>query len=105
MKKILCLTAILLMTAVTGFAANKEKAEPDVIVDGSKILFDDQNAVIVDGVTLVPARGVFEAMGNSVKWDEESRMVTITTSTGVRYVRVYIDSEDRKSTRLNSSHL
>ena len=96
MKKILCLTAILLMTATAGYAADKAKAEPDIIVDGSKVLFDDQNAVIVDGVTLVPARGVFEAMGNTVKWIEESRMVRITTSTGVRYVRVYIDSDIMK---------
>ena len=84
------------MTATAGYAADKAKAEPDIIVDGSKVLFDDQNAVIVDGVTLVPARGVFEAMGNTVKWDEESRMVRITTSTGVRYVRVYIDSDIMK---------
>ena len=96
MKKTLCLIAILAMTAITGYAADKTKAEPDVIVDGSKILFNDQNAVIVDGVTLVPARGVFEAMGNTVKWVEESRMVIITTSTGVRYVRVYIDSDIMK---------
>ena len=93
MKKILCLTAILLMTATAGYAADKAKAEPDIIVDGSKVLFDDQNAVIVDGVTLVPARGVFEAMGNYVKWYGEKQMVQITTSTGVRNALLYINSD------------
>ena len=93
MKKILCLTAILLMTATAGYAADKAKAEPDIVVDGSKIIFEDQNAVIVDGVTLVPARGVFEAMGNSVNWDGKKQMVQVTTWTGVRNACLYINND------------
>ncbi|MGN0162030.1 MAG: copper amine oxidase N-terminal domain-containing protein [Candidatus Ornithomonoglobus sp.] len=95
MKKILCLLTVLSMSAVCGFnamAANKDKGEPDVIVDGSKILFDDQNAKIIDDVTLVPARGVFEAMDCKVDWNAENRTVTVTSSTGVRYVVITIDS-------------
>ena len=73
--------------------ADKEKGEPDVYIDGSKILFSDQNAVIVDDITLVPARGVFEAMGNKVDWDGDARKVTVTSSTGVREVVLTIDSD------------
>jgi hypothetical protein len=99
MKKIICLLAAAMITAAAGgavYAADREKAEPDVIVDGSKVLFDDQNAVIVDGVTLVPARGVFEAMGNTVKWYSDSNMAEITASTGVRYAQITIGKDTMK---------
>ena len=95
MKKFLSITvaASLMAAAVTAFAADKAKGEPDVFVDGSKIMFNDQNAVIVDDITLVPARGVFEAMGNKVDWDGDARKVTVTSSTGVREVFLNIDSD------------
>ena len=95
MKKLISITlaASLMAAGMTAFAADKEKGEPDVFVDGSKILFEDQNAVIVDDITLVPARGVFEAMGNKVSWDGKARKVTVTSSTGVREVVLTIDSD------------
>ncbi len=95
MKKLISITlaASLVTTGICAFAADKEKGEPDVYIDGSKILFSDQNAVIVDDITLVPARGVFEAMGNRVNWDGDARKVTVTSSTGVREVVLTIDSD------------
>ncbi len=95
MKKFISMTlaASLLAAGVSAFAADKEKGEPDVFVDGSKIMFSDQNAVIVDDITLVPARGVFEAMGNKVDWDGDERKVKVTSSTGVREVVLTIDSD------------
>ena len=96
MKKlisVLMAASVAAAMAVPAFAADKEKGEPDVYVDGSRILFKDQNAVIVDDITLVPARGVFEAMGNTVKWDGDARKVTVSSSTGVRDVVLTIDSD------------
>lgn len=96
MKKILSLLTALAMSAsmaVCATAADRENAEPDVIIDGSGIIFEDQNAKIVNDVTLVPARGVFEAMGHDVSWDAEKRMVTVTAETGVREVYITIDSD------------
>jgi hypothetical protein len=96
MKKIISVLTVLSMTAACGIsavAADKEKGEPDVFVDNSKILFEDQNAVIVDDITLVPARGVFEAMGCKVDWNGTDRTVTVTSSTGVRYAVITIDSD------------
>ena len=40
-----------------------------VTIDGSHVVFPDQQPVIVDGRTLVPVRGVFEALGFDVTWD------------------------------------
>ncbi|MCH5212934.1 MAG: hypothetical protein J1G06_07955 [Oscillospiraceae bacterium] len=105
MKKILSLITALSMTAACGvsvFAADKENGEPDVIVNGSKIIFADQNAKIVDDVTLVPARGVFEAMGCKVDWNDASRAVTVTSETGVKEVIITIDSDVMKISRFKS---
>lgn len=99
MKRIISLAAAAALAssfAVCAGAADKAKGEPDVFVDGSKIIFSDQNAVIVDGRTLVPARGVFEAMGHDVEWDNENRTVEVTSDTGVRTVFITIDSDVMK---------
>lgn len=97
MKKVISLLTALSAAAVVfaagASAADREKGEPDVFVDGSKIIFEDQNAVIADDVTLVPARGVFQAMDCDVEWDGTDRKVTVTSSTGVRYVVITIDSD------------
>lgn len=53
------------------------------------VVFEDQQPVIINERTLVPVRGVFEAMGASVDWNEESgdiivsgEDITITMSIG-----------------------
>jgi len=48
-----------------------------VIVNGERIAFAGQGPVIVDGRTLVPVRGVFEALGFVVDWNDSARSVTI----------------------------
>ena len=96
MKKLISIMAaasVAAAMAAPAFAADKTKGEPDVYVDGSRIIFSDQNADIVDDITLVPARGVFEAMGNRVEWDGTARKVTVSSSTGVREVILTIDSD------------
>ena len=75
-----------------GIAADKTKAEPDVYVNVSLMMFEDQNAKIVNDVTLIPVRGVFESMEYDVKWDEDERKVTVESDTGVRFVELTIDS-------------
>lgn len=44
----------------------------------SKEIILDVPAQIIDGRTMVPARAVSEALGCTVRWDGESRMVNIT---------------------------
>ncbi len=58
------------------------KIKPDIVtvtVDGMAVQFLDQDPVIVDGRTLVPARGVFEALGAMVDWNGENKQVSVTT--------------------------
>ena len=91
--------AIAAAPAAAVYAADRETGSPDVYVNGSKILFEDQAAQIVDdGFTLVPARGVFECLGYDVEWDGDAYTVEVTSDTGVRTVTLAIDSDVMKVT-------
>ncbi len=50
-----------------------------VVVNGETIQFPDQDPVIIDERTLVPARGVFEALGAVVDWVGETGEVLVNT--------------------------
>ena len=52
-----------------------------VIVNNETIQFLDQDPVVVDNRTLVPARGVFEALGATVEWVGETGQVLVNTNT------------------------
>ena len=49
-----------------------------VYVDGNKISFADQEPVIMNDRTMVPLRGIAEALGMDVEWDENSYTVIVT---------------------------
>ena len=51
-----------------------------VVVNEQEIHFPDQAPVIIDGRTLVPVRGVFEALGWSVEWHYETSSVLMSDS-------------------------
>ena len=52
--------------------------EISVTIDGVAVDFEGQPPTIVDGRTLVPVRGVFEALGFEVDWDQDVQMATLT---------------------------
>ncbi|MCL1845465.1 MAG: stalk domain-containing protein [Defluviitaleaceae bacterium] len=63
-----------------------------VTVDGEAVIFPGgQGAVIVDGRTLVPVRGVFETLGFDVDWDGDTRTAILTNAQHI--VRITIDSD------------
>jgi len=49
-----------------------------VTINNTSVNFVDQPPTIVDGRTLVPVRGVFEALGFVPTWNEEARQATLT---------------------------
>ncbi|MGN0148689.1 MAG: copper amine oxidase N-terminal domain-containing protein [Clostridia bacterium] len=51
--------------------------EVTVTVDGQEVKFKNQDPVIIEGRTLVPVRGVFEALGAEVEWIGETRQVSV----------------------------
>ena len=60
-----------------------------VTVNGAEVSFD-QPPIIVDNRTLVPLRAIFEAMGATVDWDQETQ--TVTSSKGDISVSLTIGS-------------
>lgn len=79
-SKKLCITLASIMTAATFMTAVPAAAEEYALVNvnGTEVVFDNQQAVIINGRTLVPLRGVFEAIDAEVVWDEGSGSVTVT---------------------------
>ena len=66
--------------------------EVSVFVNEEKVVFPDQQPVIFDGRTLVPARGVFEKMGMQVSWNGEKQEVTVTN--GEKTLRLVIGEKN-----------
>ena len=51
-----------------------------VAIDGEEVTFANQQPIIIDGRTLVPVRGVFEAAGFNVAWDGTTSTATLTNN-------------------------
>ena len=84
----LCMAAALLVTAVPVMA---EESDVTISVDGVNVEFSDQKPVIKENRTLVPVRGVLEAMGVDVTWDESTK--TIGMSKGDKTATLVIGSD------------
>ena len=75
MRKFICLIlSFVLATSICCpiFAANESI---DVFVDNQRIIFDVK-PILIGGRTMVPLRAIFEAIGATVIWDEETQTVT-----------------------------
>ena len=79
MKKIISLliTLGLMLSSVTALAEN----EVTVTKDGEKLAFDVNPYIDVD-TTMVPMRGIFEAIGADVSWDNDTRTVVALYQVG-----------------------
>ncbi len=66
---------VLFMLVSLLFATPVYAQDLNVTVDGRLLAFD-VDPVIIEGRTLVPLRGVFEALEATVTWDEATRTVT-----------------------------
>lgn len=51
-------------------------AAPTVELDGQQLIFTDSQPIIEDGRTLVPLRSIFEAMGATVTWNQDTQTAT-----------------------------
>lgn len=100
MKKLLSLLlaiTLLVSFSTSAMAANREARQPDVFVNDTLVEFADQCAYITDeGRTLVPARGVFEAMDCKVDWDAENYVVTVTNESQKKEITLTIDNTEMK---------
>ncbi|SMP64183.1 stalk domain-containing protein [Anoxynatronum buryatiense] len=78
MKRQLLITAALILLFASFFVTPASAAQhTKVTVDGHLLQFDVPPA-IVEGRTLVPLRGIFEALGAEIHWNNDTRTVTGT---------------------------
>lgn len=68
--------------AVSFLSATQSYKDVNVTIDGKLQQFD-QSAIIKNGSTLVPLRGVFEALKAEVAWDQATKTVTATKGSTV----------------------
>lgn len=71
MKKIIFAFIMIFAMSAGALAADNE---PSVYLNGKQMTFD-VNPYIKDGRTLVPMRAIFEAVGATVGWDQDTRTV------------------------------
>ncbi|MCM3715293.1 copper amine oxidase N-terminal domain-containing protein [Alkalihalobacillus oceani] len=76
--------------AAAAYAAPKEIA---VFIEADRHQFD-QAPVIEQGRTLVPLRGVFEALGATVKWNQKAQ--TVTAKKGDQTIELVIGKKQGK---------
>lgn len=57
---------------------NSQYSKIDVIINGEALAFEDEGPIIDSNRTLVPLRGIFEALGAKVQWDSENQEITAT---------------------------
>jgi outer membrane protein assembly factor BamB len=59
-----------------------------VVLNGAPVVFPGQEPFIRNGRTLVPFRGLFEALGATVDWDTANRTVTGTAGTVIIKLKI-----------------
>lgn len=88
------LSLLLIFNTITGvFAAGTAitlQVDNNTINIGNRSISIDTAPVIMNGRTLIPVRGVSEAMGGNVNWNNDTKTVTITL--GSNKVEMTIDS-------------
>ena len=85
---------LILNTLTTVFAVGTAitlQVDSNTINIGSRSVTIDTAPVIIDGRTLIPVRGVSEAMGGNVNYNNDTKTVTITL--GSNKVEMTIDSK------------
>lgn len=85
MKKIICL--LLCLVTVFSFATCFAEDDVKVIVNGKEVVFD-QKPIIDNNRTLVPLRAIFEALGASVGWDNDTNSVIATKDDTVIFMQI-----------------
>ena len=106
MKKLTSLIAAVSIAA-TSFTAVSAENDITVLLDGNPILFDVPPQ-IVEGRTLVPFRAIFESLGYTVNWDQETQKVSgmkPVTKSDFNYLAMHIGSTEATIANLFDSNL
>lgn len=75
MKKVLLMFVVTLLSFTSVYVSVMADENIDVILDGSVLEFDVP-AQVINERTMVPVRKIFESMGATVEWDNETQKIT-----------------------------
>ncbi|HWA81922.1 MAG TPA: stalk domain-containing protein [Fimbriimonadaceae bacterium] len=93
------------LTAFLSLSAAVAAQQIQVLVDSNPVQFPDIQPRMIDGRVMVPIRGVFEQMGATVNWDEDTQ--TVSTMLNGSEVVLHIGSDeatvDGKSVMLDAA--
>jgi len=92
MRRILGIVlALALILAFTPGVSAAENRAVSVLVEGQRVVFADQNPLIIEGRTLVPVRGVFENLNFIVNWNAVTRQAILTRGNDVVVITIGSD--------------
>ncbi|MGN7453290.1 copper amine oxidase N-terminal domain-containing protein [Paenibacillus pasadenensis] len=81
------LLAGILIAGAAAPAAEAAKEAPKVLVNGVNYALDKE-PLVKDGRTLVPLRGIFEALGATVDWNQYEQTITATRGKNEIFLQV-----------------
>ena len=91
MKKIVSILCMMsLLFSMLTVKVNASNDDIKVLVDGTELTFDVPPQII-DDYTMVPMRGIFEALGYDVEWRGDSS-ITAINKTDDRFISLIIDN-------------
>jgi uncharacterized protein YkwD len=94
-SKIFVCAMLIMALAIPQMMWVSANTEVSVTIDGVPVSFPDQAPAIIDGRTLVPVRGVFEALGFTVLWDGDTMVATIFRDNDFIWMSLAPDSNHR----------
>lgn len=108
MKKFVAFICSLVILLSLPMSVSHADENINIYLNGERVYFSDQQPAIIEGRTLVPLRGVFEAMGADVTWDGYWEEVFIDFSSGIEltmfigdYSMLYMDNHSSYSIDLD----
>ena len=93
MKRLISMLLVIVMIAGCTSVTNVFASDISVTINGEKQSYDVM-PVIENGRTLVPMRGIFEALGAAIYWDDATKTVTAKKS-GKTITLVIGENNDR----------
>lgn len=90
-KKAVSVAAPVILSAAMVFPVSAAEPKISVYLNNVPIVFDTE-PVINDGTTYVPMRGIFEALGADVKWNDSEKSITVVNNSDT--IKLYVGKND-----------
>ena len=90
-KKAMSVVASVILSAAMVFPVSAAEQKISVYLNNVPIVFDTEPS-INDGTTYVPMRGIFEALGADVKWNDSEKSITVINNSDT--IKLYVGKND-----------